>query len=270
MPLQTSEANDQRPGGASIICAACAAGLLSAFIFSAFPEIDLWVSGLFYGADGSFAFAHPSLGADIRYLLRLLFAALCVASVLGFISAGFFGLKLGGLGHVAWAYIALCALLGPGLVANMGFKEYWSRARPSQIEEFGGTQKFTPPMQRTDQCERNCSFISGEASNYFMIGFAFAHLASGVMRRRLFWLAIAAGSFSGLIRMGGGGHFLSDVMFSGVFMALVCGGLARLMLESESSRRFLAAGSPFHESMRRAGRRMTNTVYYLIHSIRNR
>jgi membrane-associated phospholipid phosphatase len=90
------------------------------------------------------------------------------------------------------------------------------------------------------------------------------------MRRRLFLAAIAAGGFSGLIRIGAGGHFLSDVVFSGVFMALACAGLARLMLESEGSRRILGAGSPFHERMRRAGRRMANTVYYLIHAIRNR
>ena len=32
--------------------------------------------------------------------------------------------------------------------------------------------------------------------------------------------AIAAGSFAGFIRMGEGGHFLSDVIFAAVFMAL--------------------------------------------------
>ena len=32
--------------------------------------------------------------------------------------------------------------------------------------------------------------------------------------------AVAAGSIAGLIRMGEGGHFLSDVVFAGVFMAL--------------------------------------------------
>jgi hypothetical protein len=32
--------------------------------------------------------------------------------------------------------------------------------------------------------------------------------------------AVAAGAASGLIRMGEGGHFLSDVLFAGVFMAL--------------------------------------------------
>lgn len=249
---------------------ACATGLIAALAFSAFPEIDLWTSRLFHEADGSFTFSSPGLGADIRYLLRLVFAAVCVTTVLGFVGFGFFGWKLGGLGLVAWGYIAFCALIGPGLVANMGLKEYWGRARPSQIEEFGGSKIFTPPLQPADQCERNCSFISGEASNYFMLGFALAFLGKAGLRRWLFLLAIAAGSFSGLIRIGGGGHFLSDVIFSGAFMAIVCAGLSRLMLENERSLRFFADGSPFHQNMLGVGQRMTDAVAQLVGPFRKR
>lgn len=267
MSLPVVYTSAPRPYSPPVICAACATGLLAAFLFSAFPEIDLWTSHIFYGEDGAFAFSRPSLGADIRDLLRVGFALVCTAAVAGFISLGFFGHKLGTLGLAGWAYIALCAAIGPGLVANLGFKDHWGRARPSQIVEFGGTKTFTPPLQRTDQCENNCSFISGEASNYFMIGFAFAYLASGAMRRRLFMIAIAAGSFAGLIRIGGGGHFLSDVVFSGVFMALVCAGLARLMLERESARRFFADGGPYHESMLHLGQEITGTLSHLVRSI---
>jgi lipid A 4'-phosphatase len=38
-----------------------------------------------------------------------------------------------------------------------------------------------------------------------------------------------AGLLAGFVRVTQGGHFLSDVVFAGVFMALVCGGLHRLM-----------------------------------------
>lgn len=270
MSLPAVYTSGPRSRRAPVFCAACATGLLAAFLFSAVPGIDLWTSHLFFSEDGTFAFSRPSLGADIRDLLRIGFALVCTASVAGFISLGFLGRKLGRLGLAGWAYIALCAAIGPGLVANLGFKDHWGRARPSQIVEFGGTRTFTPPLQRTDQCESNCSFISGEASNYFMIGFAFAYLASGVMRRRLFMIAIAAGSFAGLIRIGGGGHFLSDVVFSGVFMALVCDGLARLMLEQESVRRFFADGGPYHESMLPIGREIIGALSYLVRSIWSR
>ena len=39
-------------------------------------------------------------------------------------------------------------------------------------------------------------------------------------RAELMAAAVAAGSIAGLIRMGEGGHFLSDVVFAAVFMAL--------------------------------------------------
>jgi len=74
-------------------------------------------------------------------------------------------------------------------------------------------------LERSGSCERNCSFISGEASATFALGFAIVMLAR---RRRaaLMAAALTAGTLSGLIRMGEGGHFLSDVVFAGVFMAL--------------------------------------------------
>jgi lipid A 4'-phosphatase len=37
------------------------------------------------------------------------------------------------------------------------------------------------------------------------------------------------GLLAGLVRVMQGGHFLSDVVFAGVFMALVAAGLHRLM-----------------------------------------
>lgn len=238
----------------SFTCMACAAGLIAALIFSAFPDIDLGVSRLFYLGDGHFLFSRPSIGAALRDLLRTLFALVCVAAVLGFVMIAFFNRRLLIFGLAAWAYIALCAAVGPGIVVNLGFKDHWGRARPVQIVEFGGEKRFTPPMLRTDQCERNCSFISGEASNLFALGFAFAFL-SGVARRRTYFLAaVAAGSFAGLIRIGGGGHFLSDVVFAGVFMAFVARGLAWLMLERWGSH--LADGGPFHKCCLRTGQKI--------------
>ena len=61
---------------------------------------------------------------------------------------------------------------GPGLVVNGVLKAFWGRARPSQILEFGGAAQFTPPVQIADQCARNCSFVSGEASGVTMLAIA--------------------------------------------------------------------------------------------------
>jgi membrane-associated phospholipid phosphatase len=63
--------------------------------------------------------------------------------------------------------------------------------------------------------------------------------------------AIAAGSFAGLIRIGAGGHFLSDVIFAGLFMALVARGLAWLVLERWGPH--LDDGGRFHQATLRQG-----------------
>jgi membrane-associated PAP2 superfamily phosphatase len=115
--------------------------------------------------------------------------------------------------------VALVLITGPGLIANTLLNDNWARPRPLHVVEFGGSQKFTPVLERSGGCARNCSFVSGEASATFALGFAIAMLARR-RRRELLAAAVAAGSISGLIRMGEGGHFLSDVVFAGVFMAL--------------------------------------------------
>jgi lipid A 4'-phosphatase len=259
---------DPRSGAWSFLCISCAAGLIAAFLFSAFPQIDLAVSRLFYLDDGTFFFASPSAAATIRLLLRILFGLVCTAAVIGFAAIAFFNRRLLNLGLAASAYIALCAAVGPGLVANLGFKDHWGRARPVHITEFGGSKEFTPPMLRTDQCERNCAFISGEASNYFALGFTFAFLATGRRRRQLFLAAIAAGSFAGLIRIGGGGHFLSDVVFAGVFMAFVTRGLAWLILDRLGPH--LTEGSDFHQRILGAGEQLARAARRIWDAVRQR
>ncbi len=108
-------------------------------------------------------------------------------------------------------FLALSMLLGPGLMVNYVFKDHWGRARPAQIEEFGGNAHFTPPWVISNQCDKNCSFVCGHCS----VGFALLAIAF-VSRRPRVWLfgAIATGATLGLMRIGQGGHFLSDVLFS--------------------------------------------------------
>ena len=124
-----------------------------------------------------------------------------------------------GLGLPEWIFLALVLITGPGLIANTVLKDNWARPRPIHVVEFGGPDRFTPVLERSGACERNCSFISGEASATFALGFAIAMLARR-RRAELMAAAVALGSVAGLIRMGEGGHFLSDVVFAGVFMAL--------------------------------------------------
>ena len=124
-----------------------------------------------------------------------------------------------GLGLPEWIFLALVLITGPGLIANTVLKDNWARPRPLHVTEFGGPDRFTPVLERSGACQRNCSFVSGEASATFALGFAVAMLARR-RRAELMAAAVAVGSIAGLIRMGEGGHFLSDVVFAAVFMAL--------------------------------------------------
>ncbi len=119
-------------------------------------------------------------------------------------------------------------MLGPGLVANVVLKDMWNRARPVQVEEFGGHQYYSPPMVLSNQCEKNCSFVAGDAA----MGFYLQIVAYVVARRfsgPLLAAGMAAGLAAGLLRIGMGAHFFSDVIYAGVFMTLTIAGLHAAM-----------------------------------------
>jgi lipid A 4'-phosphatase len=119
------------------------------------------------------------------------------------------------------SYLLLVLALGPGLLVNGVFKAEWGRARPATVSELGGERLYTPPGVVSDQCERNCSFVSGHAS----MGFFPLALAWVFGRRRWLWLGLASGALVGCGRMLQGAHFFSDVLFAGwsvYAVALLC------------------------------------------------
>lgn len=109
------------------------------------------------------------------------------------------------------AFVAMAGVLGPGLVVNWVVKDQWQRARPYQVTQFGGSQQFSRAGVMTDQCQVNCSFVSGHvACGAFFIGLGL------VLRRRMRWLVggAAAGLCIGFARMAASGHWLSDVLWA--------------------------------------------------------
>lgn len=117
------------------------------------------------------------------------------------------------------AFVVLSGALGPGLLVNAGFKDHWQRARPYQVETFGGTQQFTRAGVMTDQCSNNCSFVSGHVA----CGFFFASLMLLHRRRQVAWALIgtSAGLLIGFARMANVAHWLSDVLWAAP-ITLVC------------------------------------------------
>jgi len=186
----------------------------------AVPQIDIAIAGLFYDPfDGFYLREHP--------FVRLVFTGVpwitrtVVVSLMLFLLAAwtiwrrrkFFSRQ-----RRAALYLLLVMIIGPGLLVNTVFKDHWGRARPSQVEAFGGTKQFTRAAIPADQCEKNCSFVSGHASvGFFFLAFAFVW-----PRRRVLWLAAGTGLGLGigLVRIMQGGHFFSDVIFCGIVVYL--------------------------------------------------
>jgi lipid A 4'-phosphatase len=110
--------------------------------------------------------------------------------------------------------------LGPGIVTNLILKDHWGRARPIDVQQFGGADKFTPWWDPRGECPNNCSFVAGEPSGAFWT-MAPAALAPPQWRPLAYGAALAFGSTVGVLRIAGGGHFFTDVVFAGVFMYLL-------------------------------------------------
>jgi lipid A 4'-phosphatase len=181
------------------------------FLFLVVPEIDLWSSGLFFKPGQGFILSDIPLVRSLHVTIDQ-FGKLGGIALLALWAASFIPQlpRLIGKRRII-AYITLSLLLGPGLLVNGIFKDHWGRARPNQIELFGGSSHYSPPFIPSDQCDRNCSFVSGHAAlGFFLITPAF------FARRRKIWFAVGllAGGLIGLMRMGQGGHFLSDIVFA--------------------------------------------------------
>jgi lipid A 4'-phosphatase len=200
--------------------------------FYLFPEVDIYVSNLFFDSKhGGFYLGHNMLIFGLYKIVPIICA---IASIVCLYLAIKIFIKTKSLKFKYYkkiAYFLLVAILGPGLVVNVILKDHVGRARPSQVIEFGGHADFTPAFVISDQCAKNCSFVSGHASVGFMF-FGLAFLMHGKNRRDLMILSVFLGLIFGFARIAQGGHFLSDVIFSGFFTLFVAYALEKILKPS--------------------------------------
>jgi lipid A 4'-phosphatase len=214
----------------------CTVGcLVVGALFLAFPEIDLTISRSVYSAATGFVGHRLAWVQWLRSAFIVLYFACLIISCIGWARASRARGEVLGANPQQWLFLVLCLSIGPGLVANLMFKDQWGRARPKHVAEFGGTKRFTPAPMPSDQCHRGCSFISGEAATTFVAFYA----AAAVVPQ---WAAalVVAGTLSGLaagaIRIAQGAHFASDVVFAGLFMAMLVLALQGIMRSQPSGR----------------------------------
>lgn len=151
-------------------------------------------------------------------------------------------------------YILLTLAIGPGLIVNLVFKDYWGRPRPRQIEPFGGSLSYLPPLAMGESTH-NKSFPAGHAS----VGFSLCVFWFLWRRRRprLAWVALGAslvlGMSMGFGRMIAGAHFLSDVLWAGFITFFVALMLYYFVLRIPHHEAHIATASPPYDAGRQSG-----------------
>ena len=189
--------------------------------FALYPELDLAISRAFYDAakqDFPLRF-QPTLvwlRAESMWVITALIAPAVIALAVKLILP-FTRMLMSGR---AALFLIATLMLGPGLLVNATMKDYWPRSRPIDVPQFNGEERFVPWWDPRGVCPKNCSFVAGESAGAFWT-LAPAALVPPPWRALAYTGAVAFGAGVGVVRMAGGGHFFSDVVFAGVFTFLV-------------------------------------------------
>jgi lipid A 4'-phosphatase len=196
-------------------------------LFAAFPDLDLKITRLFYEPRGrGFLLTFYMFFERHTWLLRVRDATMWIVAALALAPAAALLVKLVRptrpmpMSGRTIVFLLGTLALGPGLLANTVLKEHWARPRPIEVREFGGSESFVPWWDPRGTCEQNCSFISGEGAGAFWT-LAPAALAPPHLRLAAYGAALAFGAAVGAMRIAVGGHFFTDVAFSGLFMFLI-------------------------------------------------
>ena len=192
--------------------------VIFSLFFLCFPEYDITFSNFFFSG-GQFLSERFALIKDLRSFFKdsMVFFSLGAFFLL-IVSYFKKKIKKKTLFNLRNRLVLLGLVIGPivgcGIIANMYFKDTWGRARPAYVNEFGGDKIFTAAFKKSDQCEKNCSWISGEASA------AFSFISGTILLKNPIFLVINIfiGFIVSFFRISMGGHFLSDNIFAMFFM----------------------------------------------------
>jgi membrane-associated PAP2 superfamily phosphatase len=221
----------------------------------AVPDIDLAASAAFHDPVEGFVGRKAWFAEAIRTVARLI-EALALSAFLGPLAVKLVWPESRLLVRPRAAlFAAATLLLGPGLLVNAILKDHWGRARPHTVEAFGGEAAFTRAWEMSDACERNCSFVGGEAASAVWL-VAVALLAPAPWRGRLIALALAVTAAVSLARLAAGGHFLSDILIGACLTLLVIAALHAPIMQRLPP----AFDAQVEAWLARAGRRLRRLV----------
>lgn len=204
-----------------VVFFALVVGAAVAILFSVFPAWDLAISGYFWdvGRKG-FPLAMQPWAKTARSLANYIPWLICAPAIVALVLKLLFPDKPMFMSARAALLLVITMALGPGLIVNGILKENWGRPRPVHVEDFGGKDVYRPWYETDGTCPGNCSFVSGEGALGFWLT-APASLVPGPAGAVAMVGALAFGATAGGLRIAFGGHFFTDVVFSGVLVVLV-------------------------------------------------
>ena len=190
---------------------------LACVMFGEWPQLDLRVSALFVQPGFGFVGQQHGWVLGLYHWVPWVTRAVGVLLVILLCLWRLRVLRLSPAQLRRASALLFCLVVGTGLMVNGVLKETWGRPRPHEVQPFGGALSFVPALVPSNLCSHNCSFVSGHAAS------GFALIGLGVFAapaRRRYWVGVGlvAGFIVGLGRVMQGGHFASDIVFSGLVM----------------------------------------------------
>ena len=145
--------------------------ILFVLLFLFYPSLDIYFSSLFFNGNQFLSEKYTFIKVLRVYLKNLMIIIPVISVLILFIDFINKKQNMRRLINQRTKFSLIGLIVGPilgcGIIANLYFKDTWGRARPVHVEEFGGNKIFTPAFLKSDQCEKNCSWISGETSAAF-------------------------------------------------------------------------------------------------------
>jgi lipid A 4'-phosphatase len=186
--------------------------LILAIFVTIGPEIDIYISSLFYFGNNQFLLQsyYPVSIFFRKILLPFLLIYIFILPILNKflpIQKIYFDYKFS-FSEIIFIWVS--GILTMLLIVNVLLKNMWGRVRPNDTLPFGGVENFTPWYKVGDACVSNCSFISGDSS----VGFLLVVFYLVTKKNLYLYMGIFLGSALGIIRIIAGGHFFSDIIFS--------------------------------------------------------
>lgn len=194
--------------------------LAASLFFYHFPQIDLFFARELYLGKGKFMLSNSKLSDFFHKPVDQFLKYLFLGGLLIYLLICVFRIKLPQWLHEKLNFVFATTFIAQLLIINWGLKEFWGRARPSQLAEFGGHAHFTPAWQMAQECASNCAFTSGHAGMAACVALLAVFFPP---RWRGFWLVFSVFFYAtaSFMRMARGAHFLSDVTISGLIVLAV-------------------------------------------------